>query len=108
MIEQFQCNLQPEIEAGKLIPLHADGRLAVDRVKAALDGQPADVVFIDDDHTRETLSAHIELYRPLLAPGGLLCGHDYENEAFPDVTAVVRELLPDHENPVLFIWSCRV
>ena len=45
------------------------------RVKGIL-GAPADVVFIDGDHSYAGVARDYELYAPLVRPGGLLAFHD--------------------------------
>jgi cephalosporin hydroxylase len=42
----------------------------------ALDGQHADLLFIDGDHTLEDVTADFEVYRRLVRPGGAIAFHD--------------------------------
>ncbi len=37
-----------------------------------------DAVFIDGDHHREAVAADIDMWLPKVKPGGILCGHDYD------------------------------
>ncbi len=37
------------------------------------------MVFVDGDHRYEAVKADIEAWRPLVAPGGILAGHDWPN-----------------------------
>lgn len=56
-----------------------------------------DMVFIDGDHTYESVRADILSWRGLLRPGGLLCGHDYTHADWPDVKRAVDELYPKRQ-----------
>jgi predicted O-methyltransferase YrrM len=42
---------------------------------------PVDFVFIDGDHRYEAVKDDCERYWPLILPGGILCGHDYTDNA---------------------------
>lgn len=53
-----------------------------------------DVVFVDADHGYNGVVADINAWRPLLAEGGVLCGHDYSYYGWPDVKKVVDWMIP--------------
>ena len=53
-----------------------------------------DMIFIDADHEYEAVKFDIENSLPLLYPGGLLCGHDY-NERWPGVERAVEKIFGD-------------
>lgn len=57
-------------------------------------GITADMIFIDAGHREIDVVQDIEAWRPLLRPGGLLCGHDYHDH-HPDVKAVVERMISD-------------
>ena len=50
----------------------------------------ADMVFIDADHSYESVKQDIQIWMPKLHFGGLMCGHDYESR-FPGVVKAVQE-----------------
>jgi predicted O-methyltransferase YrrM len=58
---------------------------------------PADIIFIDADHTYESCKADIEAWLPNLSPDGVMIGHDYKtsNDQFPGVDNAVHELFGD-------------
>lgn len=70
-------------------------------------GPVFDVVFIDADHAYDAVRDDILAYRPLLRPGGLLCGHDYERGC-SGVIRAVDELLPGATIGPDSIWSIRL
>ncbi len=53
-----------------------------------------DVVFIDLTHTYESVKQDIKLWLPKVKKGGILAGHDYEND-WPEVVKAVDEVFPD-------------
>jgi cephalosporin hydroxylase len=48
----------------------------VARVREALAGRAADLLFVDGDHTSEGVRRDYELYRALVRPGGMIAFHD--------------------------------
>jgi predicted O-methyltransferase YrrM len=66
----------------------------------------ADLVFVDGNHSRDATIAHMQAWRPRLAPGGVVVFHDYENDAWPGVAEAIRELGLTGETPggALFVW----
>ena len=65
---------------------------SVDAARGVPD-ESLDFVFIDADHSYEGCKVDIEAWWPKVKPGGLLSGHDYENDNFPKfgVTRAVNE-----------------
>jgi len=98
-------NLQPYLDSGKLVLLRmtsAEGAIEVARRIKSKQLDFLDMVFIDGEHHFEEVYRDIMLWRNLLAPGGLLCGHDYQE---PRVRQAVLELIPSAKNPVGTIWT---
>lgn len=88
---EFRANVAAEIAAGKIVPVRSESGEAVARLEALLGGERADMIFIDGDHTYESARRDIATWRPLLAEGGLLCGHDYAS-GWPGVVKAVCEV----------------
>ena len=57
-----------------------------------------DFVFIDADHTYKCVKKDIETWMPRVRKGGLLCGHDYENNQSDKwgVKQAVDEFVTEH------------
>lgn len=90
---EFERNLAPEIASGKCVPLGLPSDKGALRLKEILGSRKVDMVFIDGDHEYSMVKRDIELWKPMLVDGGLLCGHDY---IWPTVNKAVAELVPKH------------
>ena len=70
-----------------------------------LRGIRLDMVYIDANHCYEKVREDILAWRPLLCPGGLLCGHDYCDAVWGrGVMRAVDELLPGFRRGPSSIW----
>ncbi len=100
ILPHFMANLYEEITAGKVRVCRVDTR----RYFHADTGY-ADMVFIDASHEYEDVREDIRTAERILAPGGLLCGHDF-CDSWPGVQRAVREMVPDiavaHETSIWF------
>lgn len=84
--EEFAANLR-DLIPDKVIPV------ALDHAHAARLSVVPYMVFIDGDHSHAAARRDICAWKFKLAPGGLLCGHDFGN-GYPGVDMAVEELLP--------------
>jgi len=66
-----------------------------------------DMIFIDADHSFEAVQTDIRLYAPLVVPGGILCGHDYEAKKWPEVARAVNELVANPRRAGRTLWWTR-
>jgi len=65
-------------------------------VARAWSGEPADLVFVDGDHSEQGVRTDWELWSPLVAPGGVMLFHDArlgrpDGVGLPGPTAVVED-----------------
>lgn len=99
IFDEFQNNLRDTYL--KCLPL----RMSSSEAAARFDLHP-DMVFLDGEHAYAGVKADIEAWRPLLTPGGLLCGHDWWHGG---IKQAVRELCPGFQVvPETNIWWVRV
>ena len=52
-----------------------------------------DFIYIDGDHSAESVEKDIKNYMPKLKKGGILAGHDYHEKWWPGVVETVNRLL---------------
>ena len=52
-----------------------------------------DFIYIDGSHGVEDVKRDLNLYLPKLKSGGILAGHDYNENAWPDLIKVVNEIV---------------
>jgi methyltransferase family protein len=75
----FERDRRLRAEFPRIVSVHADSRDSgtVDAVtRRALRGEPVDLLFIDGDHTYETVRGDYETYLPHVRPGGVVAFHD--------------------------------
>ena len=61
-----------------------------------------DFVFIDAQHTYDSLTKDIRAWEPKVKEGGMLFGHDIH---FPGVLKAVKEIFPDYIQLENYIWQ---
>lgn len=61
-----------------------------------------DLIFIDAEHSYESVKHDIMIWKRHVKRGGILCGHDYG--IFPGVTKAVHEYLPGFKTGGRSIW----
>jgi predicted O-methyltransferase YrrM len=87
--ESFRHSLADLLAVGKVMPLRMDH---ADAAQLAL---APDMVFIDGDHGYDAVCRDIAIWSAKLIPGGLLAGHDYGCDVWPDVKRAVDEIFPE-------------
>ena len=69
-------------------------------------GAQADMIFIDANHTYDSVKADIQAWMPLLVDGGIICGHDYDPPNWMGIKRAVDECVPKFRIvPGTTIWS---
>lgn len=66
-----------------------------------------DMVYIDADHSYDAVRFDILHYASLVKPGGLLCGHDYDELPRPGLVRAVKELITTPQEAGQLIWWTR-
>lgn len=66
-------------------------------------GKILDVVYIDADHSYESVKSDLYLSYDILTTGGYICGHDYSKEHFYGVYRAVNEFCVDKNLDILML-----
>lgn len=96
-INKFYTSDVKERYRERLIPLQGLSHVVADKIKDGI----ADIVFIDADHSYESVKRDIEKYSPKLKIGGLLTGHDID---YPGVNQAVTEVIKDFDVGPNYVW----
>lgn len=102
---EFCANLSREIAGGRVIPVRMPSVEAAAHLLTRHGPGYFDFIFIDADHSYAGCAGDIEAYRPLVAPGGLIAGHDYH---WPGVRQAVDERFPEAVKGPRSLWSQHV
>jgi len=110
----FNENCQAEIKDQLIVPLRGTSALVAELFNRNGHAGKLDMVYIDADHSYESVLADIRAWLPLVRPGGIICGHDFDildssgNVMFPGVRKAVEEVFgDDFVRPIAgsSIWS---
>lgn len=99
LYKDFCENVQEHLNRGKVIPMRLPS------TQAARVLYKFDMIFIDAAHDYDSIRADILAWKPLVAPGGLLCGHD---AGHPPIVRALEELLPDRLPNECSMWQVRL
>jgi predicted O-methyltransferase YrrM len=97
----FYSNLSDVLES-KVHKVKMPSQVAANMFQNA--GITFDCIFIDADHDYNNIYADILAWMPLLRPGGIICGHDFQ-PSFPGVMQAVQELIPKFSIVGGSIWT---
>lgn len=105
----FKHFLADEIDSGKVTLLQMESVDAARRWKE-LRHPPIDMIFIDGAHLYDDVAGDIKVWLPLVAKGGLICGHDYyiEKDGLNPVARAVHDHLQNVTRPCLSLWACQL
>jgi hypothetical protein len=98
----FYNRLKNKIESKRCIPIQSD---SISASNDFLD-LSIDVVYVDADHSYESVKSDLNIWYPKIKHGGFICGHDYNigRDHWPGVTRAVNEFISNNrlKNPILF------
>jgi predicted O-methyltransferase YrrM len=96
-ISKFYTTSVKEKYGDRLVPIQGYSFQVVDQFADNF----ADIIFIDADHSYESVKKDILKYTPKLKKDGLLTGHDID---YPGVNKAVKELIKEFDVGPNFVW----
>jgi len=91
IMQDFLGNLEAEMHDLRVFGIFENGEPARTAVRELMGQARFDFAWLDGDHEYGDVRADILAYRALMAPGGVLAGHDYD-PSFPGVVQAVDDL----------------
>ena len=59
-------------------------------------GPQSDLVFIDGDHSEQSITDDLKVANYLTKGRGVICGHDYNNRLFPYLPKIINAFVEEH------------
>lgn len=89
LLQIFMTNVLHEGLSDRIFPMPSTSLDAADSL--AFMKVRADLIYIDADHGEAQCAADIAAYWPVLRPGGVMIGDDYNTEAWPGVVKAAND-----------------
>lgn len=98
----FYKRLKNHIESRRCLPIQSDSLSASKLYR----NNSIDVIYIDADHSYESVKSDLEAWFTKIKSGGFICGHDYkaDGDVWPGVTKAVDEFVQQYslQPPIRF------
>lgn len=107
ILRDFLGNLERELYELRVHGIFENGDEARDAVRQFAGRVKFAFAWLDGDHGYEEVRADILAYRPLMAEGSVLAGHDYD-PTFPGVIRAVNEICPGFRRGPESIWYVEI
>lgn len=96
-IKKFYNETIKQKYGNRLIPIQGNSYIVADQIPDNF----ADIIFIDADHSYESVKKDILKYTTKLKKDGVLTGHDID---YPGVNRAVTELIKDFDVGPNYVW----
>ncbi len=90
LYDRFCGHLRAHIDAGTVQPMKGTAADVWPDLLESLGDRGADLVFVDAMHDELSVAADIVRAIEIVAPGGVIAGHDYGHPDWPDVARAVH------------------
>lgn len=97
----FMGHMKEFVDVGRVQVVRARSLIATKQLLYTFGRGSFDFIFIDGDHSFQAVALEIEICKQLLAPSGILSGHD--NWMY-GVKQAIERLAPGYECPAGSIW----
>jgi len=89
--DEFEYNTRHFHENGfcRIMPIRGESS----KTASKFDDDSIDFVYIDGDHSYESVVKDITLYLPKIRKGGIIAGHDYCDVAWPETVNAIDETI---------------
>lgn len=77
--KMFDANLADLVKSQRVVAVEHDSQLGVPQPLLRLVGK-VDMLFVDGDHSYQGCRSDVEQFSLLVRDGGIICGHDYNNQ----------------------------
>lgn len=105
----FRNNLSAEFQSGRLHLFPLESAEAAKVIATTHECPMFDLFFIDASHEKHDVLRDIEIWRPLVKPGGIIAFHDcFPGEVDNGISQALEEVFPDYHLAIDSIAAVRI